>query len=197
MFSELKKPNEIQNPETNHIEKEGILKSLDKLLEKIEKSEEISRQRREVSSVESGEKVLETSLEKGNYGEMKTDIDLLEKDYERISLERVTDLEETSHRGIDGVYYNPEGEPQYIIVDAKFGTAQLSETADGKQMSEAWIDARLDAAVGKEKADEIRMEKLLNSENVGSYVAHVEETGTVTYDRLDDNADIAERNVQL
>ncbi len=33
---------------------------------------------------------------------------------------------------------------------------QLSETNDGKQMSDNWIDKRLDDAVGKEKVDEIR-----------------------------------------
>jgi hypothetical protein len=64
-------------------------------------------------------------------------------------------------------------------------------------MSEKWIDNRLDNAVGKEKADEIRMEKLVNSGNVGSFVAHVSEDGIVTYERLDSNGDVKERNVQL
>ena len=64
-------------------------------------------------------------------------------------------------------------------------------------MSENWIDKRLDASVGKEKADEIRLEKIFNPDNVGSYIAHVSQDGKVTYDRLDSNANITERNVQL
>ena len=45
---------------------------------------------------------------------------------------------------------------RYIIADAKYGFAKLQETQDGMQMSKEWIDRRLDDAVGKEKADEIR-----------------------------------------
>ncbi len=195
MFSEMKKPSEIH--ETPESQKEKDISFLGEMIKSIEKQEQISKQKQEVNAVESGKKIPETSLEKGNYGEMKTDIDLKEKGYERISLERVTNLDETGHQGIDGVYYNPDGIPQYIIADAKYETAQLSDTADGKQMSENWIDKRLDASVGKEKADEIRLEKIFNPDNVGSYIAHVSQDGKVTYDRLDSNANITERNVQL
>ena len=31
--------------------------------------------------------------------------------YERVSLDRVTGLDDPIHQGIDGVYYNPEGTP--------------------------------------------------------------------------------------
>ena len=105
-------------------------------------------------------------------------------------------VETTTYR-IDGVYEGQDCDMKYLIVDAKYGTAQLSETADGKQMSDNWQDQRLDASVGKEKADEIRMEKLFSPENVGSFVAHIDAEGTVTYDRLDGNGNIAERNVEL
>ena len=150
-----------------------------------------------LDSIINGEKNLETSQEKGNFGEMMTDRDLKEKGYERISLEHTTDLSSPGRQGIDGVYYKKGGNPEYMIVDSKYGSAQLGDTVDGKQMSDKWIDNRLDNAVGKEKADEIRMEKLINNDNVGSYVAHVDEKGTVTYDRLNDNADVIERNVQI
>lgn len=43
------------------------------------------------------------------------------------------------------------------MVDAKYGSAQLSTLADGtRQMSDAWIDPRLNDAVGQTVADEIR-----------------------------------------
>ena len=158
---------------------------------------EISQQTKILDEVKNGERKLSNSLEKGNYGEMRTDQDLKEKGYERISVDRVTDLNDSTHQGIDGVYYKKGGEPEYLIIDSKFGSAQLGETADGKQMSESWIDNRLDSAVGKEKADEIRMEKIMNSDNVGSFVARVDESGNVTYDKLDSNGNVTERNVQL
>jgi hypothetical protein len=125
-----------------------------------------------------------SAIEKGNFGEMCTDKDMREKGYERISKDIVTDVSESGHKGIDGVYENPNGNPRYIIADSKYGTAQLQETQDGKQLSETWIDGRLDDAVGKEKADEIRSEQ---ADNVGVAVAHVDENGNVTYESIDSN----------
>ena len=85
-----------------------------------------------------------------------------------------------------------------MIVDAKYGSASLNpNTKDGKQMSENWIDQRLDKDLGKEKADELRMEKILNPDNVGACVAHVREDGKVTYDRLDDAANVIEKDVKF
>lgn len=162
-----------------------------------EQKEKIEKQNSAIHKVEKGEKTLESTQEKGNYGEMKTDQDLREKGYERISKDIVTDLNDIGHQGIDGVYYNPDGIPQYLIVDAKYGTAQLADTLDGKQMSENWIDKRLDEAVGKEMADDIRMEKLINSDNVGSYVSHIDENGNVSYDKLDNNANIIGKDVKI
>lgn len=163
-------------------------------------SEKVDKQNQELDDVETGVKDFDRSNthETGNYGEMKTDQDLREKGYERISNDMVTDIDENGHQGLDGVYYNPDGDPQYLIVDSKYGSAQLNpNTKDGKQMSENWIDKRLDKDLGKEKADEIRMEKILNPDNVGSYVAHVKEDGTVTYDKLDADANIVEKDVKI
>ena len=162
-----------------------------------EKKDVTDLQKKEIDSVESGIRELSNTLEKGNYGEMKMDLKLKENDYDRISLDTVTSLEDTTHKGIDGVYCNPNGYPEYIIADAKFGFAQLSDTQDGKQMSDNWIDKRLDDAVGKEKADEIRLSQLLDSNNVGKFLVHVDGNGNVSFDKLDSNAEIIERNVVL
>jgi hypothetical protein len=133
--------------------------------------------------------------QKGNYGEMKTDLDMLDRGYVRISKEGVTSLDDKGHQGIDGVYENPDGVPKYLIEDSKYGSSQLSETKDGKQMSDEWVDKRLDEAVGKEKADEIRMEQIENPDNVGKEVAHIDSEGNVTYTDIDnseegDNKDV-------
>lgn len=77
--------------------------------------------------------------------------------YERISLDRVTELDAPTHKGIDGVYFKPDGNLPYIIAEAKYDSARLGKTLDGPQMSYEWITGsqRLEKAVGIEKADEI------------------------------------------
>ena len=162
--------------------------------------EKVAKQEKELSDVESGVKPFDrdNTHEVGNYGEMKADQDLRGRGYERISKDMVTDIDESGHRGTDGVYFNPNGHPQYLVGDAKYGSASLNlNTKDGKQMSENWIDQRLDKDLGKEKADELRMEKILNPDNVGACVIHVQEDGKVTYDRLDDAANVIEKDVKF
>ena len=129
----------------------------------------------------------------GKSGEMKVDQDLREKGYERISTDAVTDLKDPTHKGIDGVYYNPDGDPPYLIVDAKYDKAKLKdEIGDGRQMSQKWIDARLDDAVGKDVADEIRMAQL--NGDVGCYVGKVAKGGDLTaeviYQQVDEAGEI-------
>lgn len=161
--------------------------------------EKVEKQELEIQAVESGDKFFDrnNTKETGNYGEMKTDQSLRTIGFERISRDIITDIDEAGHHGIDGVYYNNDTE-QYLIVDAKYGTAQLNpETKDGKQMSENWINQRLDGDLGKEKADEIRLEMLLNPEKVFSLVAHVKMDGSVIYDKLDGSASVIERNLDL
>jgi hypothetical protein len=151
--------------------------------------ENLDKQKVETGLVESGERELLTNKEKGNYGEMKTDIAMAEKGFSRISDETITSLDDSGHKGIDGIYENSEkdGSPKFCIIESKFGSSQLSETDDGKQMSENWIDKRLDDSVGKEKADGIRMEKLMNPGNVESLLSKIDSNGNVTFNKLDSN----------
>ena len=163
--------------------------------------EEIAEtQDRIIEKVENGEIVLTTDRAKGNFGEMKTDQEMRKKGYERISGGAVTSLDEPGHQGLDGVYCNPNGKPPILIADAKYNTAQLHKnTADGPQLSWNWTDKRLDADIGKEKADEIRLAKL--SGEVVCVVVRVAKDDNpeapVTYDAVDDDGNITERNVQI
>lgn len=113
-----------------------------------------------IKRVERGDLLLRNNLQKGNYGEMKMDIYFENQGYKRISFNRVTDLDTPTHHGIDGVYYNPNGHPPYVIGEAKYGSSQLNMTRDGKQMSDSWINGsdRLTNAVGKDIADDILLE---------------------------------------
>ena len=100
--------------------------------------------------IDRGEKL--STQEVGNLCEMMMDQYYINKGYKPLH-DRVTSLDQVGHQGIDGVY---EKDGKYVIADAKYNTAQLQETQDGRQMSENWINNRLDACVGKEKADQIR-----------------------------------------
>ena len=145
-----------------------------------------------IDSVESspdGTKGL-TNLQKGNYGEMKMDDFFESKGYERISMDRVTDLDSPTHHGIDGVYYNPDGHPPYIIGEAKYGSSKLCSTLDGKQMSDNWIDKRLADAVGIDKADEIVYEMTYGSYNVEKQLINISPDGSIVVKILDDCGNI-------
>lgn len=112
-----------------------------------------------------------TTAEKGNLCEMMMDRYYISKGYRPLipPHERVTSLDDKGHQGIDGIY---EKDGKFVIADAKFGTATLSDTLDGKQMSKPWIDRRLDEAIGKKKADEIRDAYEDDPDNVTTEVYH-------------------------
>lgn len=127
--------------------------------------------------IRNGEKL--TNEELGNLGEMMMDQYYISQGYKPLNKHRVTSLDDKKggfKTGIDGVYEktNPDGSKSYVIADAKYNTSQLSETQDGKQMSDNWIDKRLDDAVGKEKADEIRDAAEDNPDSVKHEVYHID-----------------------
>lgn len=121
-----------------------------------------------------GEKL--TDAEKGNLGEMLMDQYYISQGYTPIHKPRVTDVVHKSGQGIDGVYekINADGSKSYVIADAKVNSSKLNKgLADGTdQMSDAWIEKRLDNAVGKEKADEIRDAYEDSPESVSKEVYH-------------------------
>lgn len=79
------------------------------------------------------------------------------------------------------VYYKEDGNPQYIIGEAKYGSSQLGNTRDGRQMSNNWINNRIDSALGNntQMADTIRTELIVNLDNVGTNLYHINPGGKV------------------
>ena len=134
-----------------------------------------------VKRVENGDILLSNNIQKGNYGEMKMDVYFKSQGYERISLDRVTDLNAPTHQGIDGVYYKLNGHPPYIIGEAKYGSSKLGSTKDGMQMSDTWINGsnRLVNAVGKDVADDILLE------GYGRILVNITSDGKVIIKNLD------------
>lgn len=150
--SESKPTRELTQDEINEKQREAIKEAF----EKIARGEKLSDQ------------------EKGNLCEMMMDQYYISKGYTPLH-ERITSLDDKVHLGIDGVYErkNSDGKTEYVIADAKYGSSPLSTTVDNtRQMSDEWIDKRLDDAVGKEKADEIRDAYEDNPNNVHHEVYH-------------------------
>jgi hypothetical protein len=81
--------------------------------------------------------------------------------------------------GIDGVWRNTAPPPEYVITESKFGSSALGTLKDGtKQMSDKWVDVRLNDAVGSELADKIRFADAEGS--VEKWLLQVDSSGKVT-----------------
>ena len=106
--------------------------------------------------------------------------------YERISKDIVTGLGDAGHQGIDGVYYNPNGHPPYIISEAKYNKARLGKTKDGKQMNKRWIRNRLKKAVNSEHYDAIL--KAQYAGDIQNHLFNVKKNGNIIVNQLDDAA---------
>ena len=157
---ETKEAKELTDEEINEFQRQAIKEAFERIV--------------------NGEEL--TDAEKGNLGEMLMDQYYISQGYTPIHSPRVTDLEHKSGQGIDGVYEktNPDGSKEYVIADAKVNFSKLNKgLADGTdQMSDAWIEKRLDNAVGKEKADEIRDAYEDNPDSVSKTVYHFSYVGS-------------------
>ena len=151
---------------------------------------EILKQRGIISEVDDGTIELISNMRKGNYGEMTTDEIYRQLGYERISLDMTTEIDGATHHGIDGVYYNPNGHPPYIIAEAKYGNARLSYLKNPKikQMSREWIGDRLEDAVGGRKLEELR--RAADTGDVGYQLVKVRKNGDIMINNLDKKANI-------
>ena len=99
----------------------------------------------------------------------------------------VTGLDDAGRQGIDGVYYNPNGHPPYIISEAKYNKAKLGNTlSDGKQMSERWIDRRLENAVGEERIAAIQ--DAMEFGDVQSHLFNIKQDGRIIVNQFDEMA---------
>jgi hypothetical protein len=127
---------------------------------------------------EYGGKIAKSSdKRKGNFGEIGADLDLNSKGYESL-VPRIDNIDASGHQGIDGIFLK---DGKYYIVEGKYaGSAGLNpanpKTGLDRQMSDAWIDKRLNAAVGDEDiADDIR------DAGYERVLAKVKPDGSVTY----------------
>jgi hypothetical protein len=185
-----KKVNEriVNVTESGNKKMEGVKSPIREVREASEKCDDIDEQQKKsckeaIERIEKGEKL--TTEELGNFGEMMMDQYYVSEGYKPLNRNRVTNIHDKKSgfkTGIDGVYekINSDGTKSYIIAEAKYNTAQLSETSNNvRQMSDTWIDARLADAVGKEKAKEIIDVAEDNPELVSHEVYHVQPSNDV------------------
>ncbi|MBF7048647.1 hypothetical protein IY972_01260 [Campylobacter volucris] len=111
----------------------------------------------------------------------------LNRGYKRISFNKVQELDDRIHHGIDGIYYNPNKNPKYIIAEAKFGTSKLDRKT--KQMSDKWLTKnklkRIKDDVGEIEAEKIANLLEKNNNEVRKDLFHVDEGGKETIHYLD------------
>jgi hypothetical protein len=157
-----------------------IKKKADDLLDAFTKL-----QKEVLEKVRKGEFALNNNFRKGNFGEMNTDVNLVEKNYNAIHTNRVTDIDASMKPGIDGVF---EKDGTFYIVETKYGTSRLNKnTNTGPQMSDSWINGslpgksttRLEDAVGELKALEI------NGVGYQRVLSEVDVNGNVVFKSID------------
>lgn len=125
---------------------------------------------------------LSSNAKKGVFGEAKADAFMKQKGFKKLNGPDVQVGDAPHGTGIDGVYENMSPPPKYVIGEAKFGSSQLGKTQDGMQMSENWIDNRLEKAVGRETADDIQLE------GYDRWLMRVDESGNVTAKAITEDA---------
>ncbi len=141
-----------------------------------------------VQDVDSGKLILGENgsfwtKEMGNYGEMRTSTEFQKQGFMEMT-KSPTSLNDKLKHGIDHIFYKDD---KFYIVDSKSGPgAHLeSKTATGPQLSDAWIDARLDGAIGKEAADIIREKTIIDSESIIRLVSRVDVGKQTVYGLVD------------
>lgn len=134
-----------------------------------------------------------TNKQKGNYGEIKSCLNLLTSEElkkgvngKRYNLKRIGDdapdsLDSKIRHGIDGIYENLTPVPDFVIDETKYGTSTLSETrGTGPQMGKDWILYRIETLYRKRIISKVQYKKILDAfknNSVDAIISHVSQDG--------------------
>lgn len=80
--------------------------------------------------------------------------------------------------GIDGIYKNPKGPPDYYIAEAKTGRARLGRTKDGLQLDRLWIRNHLQRMVRNREISAAEKRRIMKSYQ--TLIQRVDDYGNVT-----------------
>lgn len=130
-----------------------------------------------------------TNKQKGNYGEIKSCLNLLTSkklkkgvNGKRYNLKRIGDnapdsLDSKIRHGIDGIYVNLTPVPDFVIDEVKYGTSTLSETkGTGPQMGKDWILYRIETLFRKGIISKVQYKKIrdaFKNNSVDTIISHV------------------------
>ena len=149
--------------------------------------------------LQSGNKDEPSNKQKGNYGEMKSCLNLLTSESlkkgvngRRYNLKRIGDdapnsLDSKIRKGIDGIYENLTPLPIFVIDETKYETSMLSQTQKGPQMGIIWIKDKIlrlekKGIISIELSRKIR--RALDNEEVDRIVSRIFENGKVVTKKI-------------
>ncbi|UYO96680.1 hypothetical protein OED01_13890 [Microbacterium sp. M28] len=126
---------------------------------------------------------------KGEFGELHAQAYMEAQGWTRID-DGADGSHATNANGVDGIYSrtDADGNTEFAVIEAKYNTARLGDTLDGRQMSRPWIRARLDAALG-DVSPELRADvrTALRRGDLDAGVVRVMPNGDVTVRQLDNS----------
>ena len=135
-----------------------------------------------------------TRNEKGVYGEAQSDNYMQEEGFQKLNGDIVKVGDPPLGPGIDGVWRNTAPPPEYVITESKYGSSTLSTLKDGtKQMSDDWVDQRLNKAVGEQTANAIRDADARGQ--VEKWLLQVDENGNVSKSLVDADGNIVDPTI--
>lgn len=149
--------------------------------------------------LQSGNKDEPSNKQKGNYGEMKSCLNLLTSESlkkgvngRRYNLKRIGDdapnsLDSKIRKGIDGIYENLTPLPKFVIDETKYETSMLSQPQKGPQMGIIWIKDKIlrlekKGIISIELSRKIR--RALDNEEVDRIVSRIFENGKVVTKKI-------------
>lgn len=135
-----------------------------------------------------------TRNEKGVYGEAQSDNYMQDEGFQKLNGDIVKVGDPPLGPGIDGVWRNTAPPPEYVITESKYGSSTLSTLKDGtKQMSDDWVDQRLNKAVGEQTANAIRDADARGQ--VEKWLLQVDENGNVSKSLVDADGNIVDPTI--
>ena len=121
----------------------------------------------------------------GNYGEMKSNQYYDDNAFRDIRKEHpVMDIDKPTASGIDGAY---EKGGVYRVDDAKYNTAQIQPTNNGRELSKNWVQDHIDKGAISNEADKIAIERANNNGTLERGVSRTNTDGSMRYEPSNDN----------
>ena len=140
-----------------------------------------------------GDPAANLSQNKGQFGEIRAEEYMRSQGFERID-DGADGSKNPNAPGVDGIYRREgaDGQTEYVVGEAKYGSSDLGSTLDGRQMSQSWLNGdvtgidRLGNAM--RQADGSTYDAFMDAQargDVDSALLKIDSAGDVTVRALD------------